>query len=133
MSDQQVKAGARERFNTEVVTLGRHPLSNLRFVPQVDLDVSVRHAELRESDGEWSINDLQSTNGTYVNSERITGTRVLATGDLVRLGVNGPQVEVQIGGRTSGATVADAKRVSTEPPARRTPPGCAPTSPSGGH
>ncbi len=52
----------------------------------IDLDgVSRRHGRLLRSNGGWEIEDLGSTNGTFVNDERIT-RRVLRDGDLVRCG-----------------------------------------------
>jgi len=76
--------------------MGRHPLSDVQFDPDADLDVSTRHAELRETDGAWTVIDRQSTNGTFLNGERITGQRRLSTGDTLGLGENGPRLEVRI-------------------------------------
>ena len=90
------REGTRERFTKSVVTVGRHPLSDLRFDPQGDLDVSTRHAELRGIDDVWTIRDQQSTNGTFVNGERLEGARALHSGDLITFGTNGPRVEVRV-------------------------------------
>ena len=57
------RAGTREEFSKAVVTVGRDPMSDLRFDPHTDLDVSSRHAELRHTNGVWTIHDLGSTNG----------------------------------------------------------------------
>ena len=46
--------------------------------------VSRRHAEITEQDGHLQIRDLGSTNGTFVNHERVTGSRPLNPGDVVR-------------------------------------------------
>lgn len=104
------RAGALERFDGTVVTAGRDPTSDFRFDPQADLDVSTRHAELRLADGVWSIHDRASTNGTYVNDERVSDARALRSGDVVSFGAHGPRVEVQLGG--SPRTI---QRVSAEP------------------
>ena len=101
------RAGQRARFDRSPVTMGRHPLSDLQFDPDADLDVSTRHAELRETDGAWTVIDQQSTNGTFVNGERIAGQRRLSTGDTLGLGENGPQLEVRIADAPR-ATVASA-------------------------
>ena len=50
-----------------------------------DNQVSRRHAEVRAEDGEYVLYDLQSSNGTYVNEERIT-RHPLSDGDRVRVG-----------------------------------------------
>jgi pSer/pThr/pTyr-binding forkhead associated (FHA) protein len=51
-----------------------------------DPSVSAKHARIvRGADG-FTIEDLGSRNGTYVNSEKLSEKRLLAEGDLVRLG-----------------------------------------------
>ena len=90
------RTGQRERFDKSPVTIGRHPLSDLKLDPDVDLDVSARHAELREWNGGWTVVDQGSTNGTFVNGVRILGQRRLVDGDTVSLGETGPQLAVRI-------------------------------------
>jgi hypothetical protein len=51
-----------------------------------DPEVSRRHAAIRVDGARVGIEDLGSTNGTFVNDERIEGLRVLADGDTVRFG-----------------------------------------------
>ncbi|MEO8335803.1 MAG: trypsin-like peptidase domain-containing protein [bacterium] len=89
------RAGAREHFETSIVTVGRDATSDLRFDPQTELDVSTRHAELRSANGVWTIHDQGSTNGTFVNGERVDDSRRLNDGDVVSIGANGPRVEVR--------------------------------------
>ena len=43
------RAGARERFEKSIVAIGRHPMSDMKFDPNADLDVSTRHAELPQA------------------------------------------------------------------------------------
>ena len=74
--------GARLPLARREVVLGRDAACDL--VLDAD-DVSRRHARVRgEGDGHL-VEDLASTNGTYVADERV-GARLLAPGDLVRLG-----------------------------------------------
>jgi hypothetical protein len=47
--------------------------------------VSRRHAQLHHRDGNWVLQDLDSTNGTTINGKRVTRCR-LAPGDRVALG-----------------------------------------------
>ena len=108
------RAGQRERFDTSLVSVGRHPQSDLRFDPEADLDVSTRHAELREADGAWTVFDQQSTNGTFVNGERIADHRRVFSGDTLGLGANGPQVEIHIADAVR-ATVATGSAAATAP------------------
>jgi pSer/pThr/pTyr-binding forkhead associated (FHA) protein/predicted Ser/Thr protein kinase len=52
-----------------------------------DIEISRRHARVtRESNGQFLIEDLGSTNGTYVNGERIVGAQILKPGDMVEMG-----------------------------------------------
>lgn len=51
-----------------------------------DVYVSDEHAELRVDAGGWNVRDLGSTNGTYVNSVKISGPTVLTVGDTLRIG-----------------------------------------------
>jgi pSer/pThr/pTyr-binding forkhead associated (FHA) protein len=52
-----------------------------------DPELSRRHARIaRGSQGELTIEDLGSANGTFVNNRRLDAPRVLAPGDVVRLG-----------------------------------------------
>jgi pSer/pThr/pTyr-binding forkhead associated (FHA) protein len=44
------------------------------------------HARLYRSGGQIWVEDLGSTNGTFVNSERITQPSRLAKGDLLQIG-----------------------------------------------
>ena len=75
-------AGSRFLLDTDVVTAGRHPDSEI-FLD--DVTVSRRHAEfLRGPDG-FRVRDVGSLNGTYVNRDRIDEV-VLQGGDEVQIG-----------------------------------------------
>ena len=76
-------AGARLALNKDVTTAGRHPQSDL-FLD--DITVSRRHAEfVRGADGKFSVRDVGSLNGTYLNRERVE-TAPLANGDELQIG-----------------------------------------------
>ncbi|MDP9362272.1 MAG: FHA domain-containing protein [Acidobacteriota bacterium] len=51
-----------------------------------DPSVSARHARIIRAAEGFMIEDVGSRNGTFVNSEKLTGKRLLVEGDLVRLG-----------------------------------------------
>ena len=51
-----------------------------------DNTVSRRHAELHPTEGEWILKDLGSSNGTYVNGQRVVNTYALKLGDQIRFG-----------------------------------------------
>ncbi len=58
-----------------------------RQLPLTDNTVSRRHCELVPGDdGEWTLRDLGSSNGTYVNGGRVSKVHALKLGDQVRVG-----------------------------------------------
>jgi len=48
--------------------------------------VSSYHAEISQTDAKLYVTDLDSTNGTFLNGKRITGTHPLSDGDLLQFG-----------------------------------------------
>jgi pSer/pThr/pTyr-binding forkhead associated (FHA) protein len=69
----------------EEVTIGRTPASGLAL--SWDGQVSRSHAMLEAIDGVWTVlDDGRSTNGTFVNEERVTGRRALHHLDVIRVG-----------------------------------------------
>ena len=75
-------AGSRFLLDTDVVTAGRHPDSEI-FLD--DVTVSRRHAEFRRGAEGYRVRDVGSLNGTYVNRDRIDEL-VLQGGDEVQIG-----------------------------------------------
>lgn len=51
-----------------------------------DLTVSGRHARLSYHNSQWWVEDLGSTNGTYLNDDRVDMPVVLTSGDELRIG-----------------------------------------------
>jgi len=90
------RAGQIETYRKGYIGLGRHPLSDVRFDADRDLDVSSRHAAIvRKTEG-FILQDLGSRNGTFVNGQRITGETLLHDGDVVGFGASGPAVVFQV-------------------------------------
>ena len=76
-------SGSRFLLDSELTTAGRHPQSDI-FLD--DVTVSRRHVEFRRgADGRFTVADVGSLNGTYVNRERIDSVP-LVTGDEVQIG-----------------------------------------------
>ena len=67
----------------EISTIGRTGSNTIAFR---DSSVSARHARVFRTAEGFMIEDVGSRNGTFVNSEKLTGKRLLVEGDLVRLG-----------------------------------------------
>ncbi|MGW0564820.1 FHA domain-containing protein [Streptomyces sp. NPDC003016] len=76
-------SGSRFLLDGELTTAGRHPQSDI-FLD--DVTVSRRHVEFRRgADGGFTVSDVGSLNGTYVNRERIDSVP-LSNGDEVQIG-----------------------------------------------
>ncbi|WP_199848031.1 FHA domain-containing protein [Streptomyces dysideae] len=76
-------SGSRFLLDSDLTTAGRHPQSDI-FLD--DVTVSRRHVEFRRgADGSFTVADVGSLNGTYVNRERIDQV-ALSNGDEVQIG-----------------------------------------------
>jgi FHA domain/zinc-ribbon domain len=75
-------AGSRFLLDNDKTTAGRHPESDI-FLD--DVTVSRRHAEFYRQGSTFSVRDVGSLNGTYVNRERIDQAG-LSGGDEVQVG-----------------------------------------------
>jgi pSer/pThr/pTyr-binding forkhead associated (FHA) protein len=75
-------AGSRFLLDSDLTTAGRHPESDI-FLD--DVTVSRRHAEFYRHGDRFTVRDVGSLNGTYVNRERIEEA-VLSGGDEVQVG-----------------------------------------------
>jgi hypothetical protein len=51
-----------------------------------DTYVSQMHARISERNGSWVVEDLGSTNGTYLNQRKVTVPTELSAGDRIRVG-----------------------------------------------
>jgi pSer/pThr/pTyr-binding forkhead associated (FHA) protein len=51
-----------------------------------DPAISRRHAQISRHGDAYVIEDLNSTNGTFINAKRVVGTVPLTSGDLIELG-----------------------------------------------
>lgn len=80
---QGALAGATVRLTENPVTVGRAPDSTI----VLDDDyVSNRHARFFPRDGQWLVEDLGSTNGTYLDRTKVTAAMPVKIGMPVRIG-----------------------------------------------
>jgi pSer/pThr/pTyr-binding forkhead associated (FHA) protein len=75
--------GTRFRIERPVVHIGRGAHNDIQLS---DESVSSSHATLSRRGAEWIVVDRGSTNGTYVDGERITGERALKGAAELRFG-----------------------------------------------
>ena len=64
-------------------TMGRAPECELRLD---DTFVSQQHARIFDRSGDWYVEDLGSTNGTFVNEQKLVAPAMLTPGDKIRVG-----------------------------------------------
>ncbi len=114
-------AGALYPLEGEAISIGRDASSTIQIN---DPEVSRRHARLQFQGGRYVIEDLGSTNGTYVNGQRLIGPYVLKPGDVVSLGEN-IVLAFEAVEFDPGATVA-VQRAAPPPPLRPMAPPPAP-------
>jgi len=88
-----------------------------------DIEISRQHARIKcEPDGRYAIEDLGSTNGTYLNGRRLDGPATLETGDRIEVGASALVVQVSAPQPTppSYGTIPALPR-DEEPPAEPEP------------
>src|SRR5438445_5170995 len=123
--------GRRLPVKTPVVNLGRADYNDI-VLP--DPSISTSHAKLQRREGVWLLVDLDSTNGTFVEGERVRGEAPLGPGAMVRLGDVQLQFEpadenqgfLKGGGtqmlRTPHSSAPPAATAAAPPPAPPAPP-----------
>ncbi len=114
--------GQRFQIKTPVVNIGRADYNDI-VLP--DGSVSSAHAKLQRREGVWVLVDLDSTNGTFVDGERVHGDMAIAPGATVRFG------DVQLAfeptddalgvGKMGGTVVLTASSAPARPPAAPSP------------
>jgi pSer/pThr/pTyr-binding forkhead associated (FHA) protein len=112
--------GAAFTLEGDQLTIGRDSANEIVIN---DAEVSRRHARLTFQGGKYVLEDLGSTNGTFVNGQRLAGPRVLKSGEVVSFG---EQIVLVFEAMhlDPGATVVSPRAASAVPPVQRplTPP-----------
>ncbi|MCB2202798.1 FHA domain-containing protein [bacterium] len=72
-----------KQFSVPEVTIGRDPANIFSLE---DSTISLRHLKLAFHHHQWWAEDLESTNGSYLNGIKIDSPVVLTDGDKLRLG-----------------------------------------------
>jgi pSer/pThr/pTyr-binding forkhead associated (FHA) protein len=79
---EQGKESIRQFDQTEII-LGRDANCDLSVMDEA---LSAHHARIAFHHGQWWLEDLNSTNGTYLNHDRVTTPVVVITGDEFKCG-----------------------------------------------
>ncbi len=85
-----------------------------------DAEVSRQHSRITRTPGGYVLEDLGSTNGTFVNGERLVAPRVMNPGDLVALGET---VSLTFDAIAPEAAATVAQPAATAEPAKKAPGG----------
>jgi ABC-2 type transport system ATP-binding protein len=101
------REAGREFPVTGTTLIGRDPSAD---VVVADSEVSTRHASVAPDDGGVALEDLGSTNGTFVNGQRVTGPLRLQAGDRIQLGAT--VLEVRGAAPALGADIPLTQRVT---------------------
>lgn len=72
-----------KHFNQHEIVLGRDANCDLSVMDEA---MSAHHARITHHHSQWWLEDLNSTNGTYLNQEKLTTPAVIITGDEFRCG-----------------------------------------------
>jgi pSer/pThr/pTyr-binding forkhead associated (FHA) protein len=67
----------------KTLQIGRGPSSDIRLS---DTYASTAHARITNRNGSWMVEDLGSTNGTYLNQRKVTAPAAVSAGDRIRIG-----------------------------------------------
>ena len=127
--------GAAFMLEGDQLTIGRDATNDIVIN---DAEISRRHARLTFQGGKYVLEDLGSTNGTFVNGQRLAGPRVLKAGEVVSFGEQIILV-FEVNNVDAGATMVSPRAAavpSTSRPAMPPPPppveyaGSVPASPA---
>ena len=101
----QVEEFPVDHFST--LLFGRDQQAAVRFDPEHDELVSREHARITVDEGDparYTLTDLGSRNGTFVNGVQVAGSATIRPGDRVQLGAGGPEFTFDVEPHPVGET-----------------------------
>jgi len=127
--------GAAFMLEGDQLTIGRDATNDIVIN---DAEISRRHARLTFQGGKYVLEDLGSTNGTFVNGQRLAGPRVLKAGEVVSFGeqiilvfeVNNVDVGATMVSPRAAAVPSSSRPVAAPPPPPAEYAGSVPASPA---
>lgn len=116
-------------LNKDIITVGRDITNDITIN---DPEVSRHHMRFTKGAGGFTLEDLGSTNGTFVNGQRLTGAKPLNNGDMIGLGETvtlGYEI-VRTAPSAGGAMEMTAPGPAARPPTQPVGGGAPPSSPT---
>jgi pSer/pThr/pTyr-binding forkhead associated (FHA) protein len=114
--------GQRLSIRVPVVNIGRGDYNDVVLAGE---SVSTAHAKLQRREGVWILSDLGSTNGTFVDGERVEPELPVSPGATIRFGdvsvLFEPTDDAYGTARSSGTKMVQAVRPAPAPPPARAP------------
>ena len=109
------------------LVVGRDPSATVKYDPERDDLVGRQHAKIAQDPADptqFTITDMNSRNGTFVNKQRIVGTARIVPGDLIQFGAGGPEFQFDLEPRPANylrptRTAVDGSLPAGGPPATR--------------
>jgi pSer/pThr/pTyr-binding forkhead associated (FHA) protein len=86
------------QFSQSEITIGRDTNCDLSMLDEA---LSAHHARITFHHGQWWLEDLHSTNGTFLNREKLTTPAVLITGDEFKCGNTDFGIRIDAEGKVS--------------------------------
>lgn len=74
-----------KKYTDDEILIGRDQACNFTIT---DTAISARHARLYFRQNQWWVEDLGSTNGTFLNLEPLTAPVILVDGDQIKIGTH---------------------------------------------
>lgn len=102
------------------LTIGRDPSLTVHYDPDQDDLVGRQHAKIvpdTSDSNQFTIIDLNSRNGTYVNKQRIVSTAKIKPGDVVQFGPSGPEFQFDLEPRPENIARPTRVALDAAPPA----------------
>src|ERR1017187_1287354 len=118
--------GIKYELGDGATCVGRGPQNDLVIQGPDVASVSIQHLEIRREAAGFRLRDLDSTNGTYLNGERITEVDLCATA-TIRFGSQGPELTFT----TAEPAAAELDKTMAIPEGIQQPPALEPAAPSG--
>jgi pSer/pThr/pTyr-binding forkhead associated (FHA) protein/S1-C subfamily serine protease len=87
------------------LVVGRDPSATVKYDPDRDDLVGREHARIAQEPNDptqFTITDLNSRNGTFVNKQRVYGSTRISPGDVIQFGAGGPEFQFDIEPRPAG-------------------------------